>query len=218
MGLLQTTNDIYSKWLGRARTEIEQAIAKTDADCRKRRMAQEAARRTPLDELSTGSLWPCRIFASIHKFPIRHSNVKDLLPASFSPQGLRNPRTPADFLPTDEASDNGDNVFRLANGEVYVVISSEEYGRLYQQGKASSFLTERRENAADFTFCDFDEWHPVIWHPGWIKPVSHYNAPSLIKKRGLTRLDEGAYCWGQELLHEEKHLWERGGRELGWYL
>ncbi len=207
--LLQTTIDRYPKWLERSQRAISSKIAEHDAELSSKKSPPRpvAAR----NKGSTGPLWSCRIFASIHKFPIRHSKVKDLLPASFSPQGFLNPRSTFDYLPTDN-----DNVFRRANWEIYAVISNIEYGRLYRQGKANAFLAERRENAADYTYRHFDEWH-LKWHPGWMKPLPRYNATHWLKNRGLTMFNQCAQDWCKDLLDEQERPWKRGG-DNAWYL
>jgi len=201
MRLLQTTSDQYPKWLGLSRRAIAREIERLDTVLSfKKSPPKSVANRS---KGNAGPLWPCRIFASMHKFPIRHSNVKDILPASFSSQGIRKPRSASDYLPTDNA-----NVFRRADGEIYAVISNIEYGRLYRQGKASAFLAQRRENAADYTYRHFDEWH-LEWYPGWMKPLPHYNATHWLKNRGLTMLDQCAQDWCQEL-RDETPSWFRG--------
>ncbi|MCH8871406.1 hypothetical protein IH824_01325 [candidate division KSB1 bacterium] len=215
--LLRTTTDRYPKWLERSQRAISSIIAEHDAELSSKKSPPSpvAAR----NKGSTGPLCSCRIFASIHKFPIRHSNVKDHLPVSFSPQGIRNPRTPADYFPADKSANPlAYMYFRQPTGEIYSVLSPIDLKRLRRKGELDSFLDERRENAANFTNFDIDEWYPVIWHPGWIKPVPHYNALAWMKERGLTLLDECATDWGEELRAEKKRLWKRGGRELGWYL
>ncbi len=240
--LLQTTPDLYPKWLDISR----RAIARKIEELKIEDLIAELNSKTSIRKLKadrndhcTGPLWSCRIFPSICKFPIRRSKVKDLLPVSFSPQGIRNPRSPADYLPTCDY-----NVFRRPNGEVYAVVSNIEYGRLFRQGRAASFLAERPKNVADFTYCHLDDWHPIKCYPVnirskestfrsvaavdgivmigtrfivWEKPVPHYNSPEWLKKRGLTKLDECARRWSRELLNDERHPWTRGG-ENGWYL
>lgn len=231
VSLLQTTNDRYPDWLDLSQRTIARIIERFDAEFNSKKPKPKSTKaRIKAD---SGPLWSCRIVASIHKFPIRHSNVKDILPVSFSPKGFRTPRSNADFLPTDD-----NNVFRRENGEIYAVISNRKYGQLYRQGKASSFLAERREIAMDFTYCHFDEWHPIKCRPMkislneatfrsnlaiegivmigtrfivWEKPVPHYNSPEWLKKRGLTKLDECAQQWGRELL-ESKPTWFGGGK------
>jgi len=211
LDLLQTTNDIYSKWLVSSRRAIAEEITTTDllAEIRlKKIMAQDAARRRRLD-LSTGPLWSYRIFASIHKFPIRHVNAKDLLPASFSPQGLWNPRTPIDFLPADKsakANEISNIYFRQPTGEIYSVLSSMSLKRLRRQGKLDSFLDEQRNKLSDggMTLCHFDDWFPLR---GRFYP--HYNAPHWLAKRELTMLDQRARRWGREL-RDESPPWFRG--------
>ncbi len=229
--LLRTTNGFYPKWLDLARKTIAREIEKHDFVLYFKKSPPRSVKGR--NQGSAGPLWSCSIFASIHKFPIRHSNVEDLLPVSFSPQGFRNPRTSADFLPTGD-----NNVFRRENGEIYAVISNRKYGRLYRRGKACSFLNERRENVADVTYCHFDDWHPIKCHPMkirskesafrsvaavdgtvmigtrfivWEKPVPHYNSPEWLKKQGLAKLDECAQQWGRELL-ESKPTWLGGGK------
>ena len=161
--LLQTTPDLDPKWLDISRRAIARKIEELKiADLNAELNSKKSTRKLKADRNNhcTGPLWSCRIFPSICKYPIRHSNVKDLLPVSFSPQGFRNPRAPADYLPTCDY-----NVFRRANGAIYAVISNTKYKRLYKRGEAYSFLAEQREIAMDFTYCHFDEWHPIKCHP-----------------------------------------------------
>lgn len=157
VSLLQTTNDLYPKWLDRSQRTIARQIESLDSVSSSKNFT--AGPETGRNTHGAGPLWPCGILASVHKYPIRHSTVKDLLPASFSTQGFRIPRTPADYLPTDRYM-----FCRRPSGELYTVLSLAKWLQLRKAMKLTKFLhVERNKAPCDGTsdgFCyrSFDYW------------------------------------------------------------
>ena len=157
MNLLQTTNDLYPKWLDLSQRAIAREITRLDAEIGPKKTSRPARSVSGRHKGIKGPLWPCRIFASIHKFPIRYSNVKNLFPASFSPLGFRNPRTSADYLPPDPY------IFcRRPSGELYTVLSLDKWLQLRKTKKLTGFLCAERNKALcdgtsdGFCHCSFN--------------------------------------------------------------
>ncbi len=113
--LLKIDSDSYQNLLTLAQHKIEQTICELP----------DPAPEPPEPKPGTGPLWSCRIFARVHKWPIRHAGANTLhcgpvlqFPVSLSWAGFR--------LPI--AEDENDNyVFRLPGGEIYALLSKRVY-------------------------------------------------------------------------------------------
>lgn len=191
LDLLRTHKNHYFSWLDTSQRAIARKISKLDADCSCKTINRPSR---PKPDQRKGPLWPCRILASIHKLPIRHTHA------------------PTDAQPICE-----DNVFRRPSGEIYAVLSNLEYRRLYRLGGVSSVLAERRASTDIYDYHHFNEWWPDEWQPPRHKTNPYYNTPEWLNARGLTLLDQCAQRWGKELCEAKEYPWVRRGKN-DWYL
>ena len=129
--LLNVTDDIYMSWLASAQRKIDQEICELP----------EPAPEPPKPVPGSGPLWPCRIFASIHKFSIRHSGADTesrgpVLQFPLSPlfDGFRMP------ICEDE---NNNYIFRLPGGEIYAILAKRDY---------NGFLPDEAREFLDFAY------------------------------------------------------------------
>lgn len=135
--LLQTTNDLYAKWLDLSQRTIAREIERLDTVLSSKTFTPRSV--TGRNNLSAaGPLWPCRIFSYVHKVPINDSR-RDPFPICLSLTGHSNPRSPFVKGPIDS------NMYCMRpNGELYAVVPAEEGLRLQNQGRLNSYLDERR--------------------------------------------------------------------------
>ena len=135
------------------------------------------AERTEKKEEQLAPLWACRIFATIHKFPIRDSD-----PPTEKFIG-RYPDSSDEFC-----------YFRRANGELYAVLRLMAVKRLRRRGKLESFLHDCKEKPK--RLCHFAEFIEL-------RARVRYNANNWLHERGLSHLDKCLAQWCQQLCEQE---------------
>ena len=167
--LLSASSQDYAAWLKRSQRAVEtkKGMLQLSAPIHK------PATRTTKKKEQIAPSWTCRIFASIHKFPIRDSNP------------------PTEIFIGEPDADDEFCYFRRDDGELYAVLRSKAVKRLRRRDELDSFLSDRKQKPE--TLCHF---------PGFVTKLDakdKLNTQDQLHQRGLTNLDQCLAHWCQEL-------------------